>query len=179
MNFFLLSQGIGLIALWIQIVGFIEKRDKKFFLFLSLSSFFWAIHYFMMWLLSWSIVNVIDVIKNFFWYKQIKWKWLFWLLLFLYLFIGVSLFDGTFVGTLPIIASLLSIYAIFYSKWENLRLYYTLIMSIWLLYNILVFSIPWTVTNMLLLWELVYTYYCIHAQKKKYKQKVQNILTKQ
>lgn len=178
MNFLFLWQAIGLIALSIQIVWCTEKRDKKFFLFLSTSSFFWAIHYFMLWLISWSIVNFIDVGKNLLWYKKYKNTFIFLVLLLLYSSLWMYLFDWTILWTLPIIASLLSIYAIFYSGWENLRLYYAVIMSIWLFYNILGFSIPWIVTNVLLLSELMYTYYKIHNQRRKYKQKVQNILTK-
>lgn len=177
MDGYFVWQIIGLIALALQIFWFLEKNDKRFFVYLSTSSFFWGIHYLMIGLISWWIVNLIDVIKNIFWYKRIKSNILFWLLCIVYTVLWIYFFDGTFLWLLPSLASVLSIYAIFFSKWENLRIYYGIITFIWLIYSIFGFSIAGSVTSILLLWELLYTYLKIHKQKKIYKQKINSILS--
>ena len=176
MDLLFIWQIIGLIALSLQIISFIEKKDKSFFLFLSISSVFWAVHYFLLGLISWWWVNVLDVIKNYVGYKWWKSQIIFYGFWILYLFIGIYLFDGSIYWIIPILASLLSIYAIFFSRWENLRVYYGIIMFLWLVYNILWFSIAGIITDILLIWELLYVYYKIVAEKKRFKKKIVSIL---
>lgn len=173
-----IGQWIWIIALFFQILSFLSQKDKKFFLHLSISSFFWWIHYFLLWLYSWAFVNVVDIGKNALWYKGVKGKFVFWGFFFLYLLLWFLTFDWKVFSLIPIIASLLSIYAIFFLKNENLRAVYVVIMILWLLYNFFWFSIPWLITDFLLLLELLYTYFKIRTTRKKYQKKVSSILSK-
>ena len=143
-------QTIGLLALWINIIGFLTKNDKKFLIFMMISSLFWWIHFQMLWLLAASYTNFFDILKNFLALKYKKNKIIPTILIFIYLIIWIYTYTHNLISLIPIINSIASVTLIFYCQWIVLRIWFLCILWLWVSYNLVWHSIGWFASDIIL-----------------------------
>lgn len=165
-----IAQSIGFVAVAVNIVAFATSKDKKFLVFMAISSLIWGIHFCLMGLLSAAGVSLFDVIKNII---ALKYKRNLKLMLFFlgaYLLIWILTFDSNnLVSLIPIVNSLLSIYFIFYLKEVRLKLGFLLILFFRFSYNYLGHSLWGMMSDTILFFSWIYWIYRILQKKKKLK----------
>lgn len=130
------AQIIGFIAVIVNMIAFLTAKDKKFLIFMAISSWIWGIHFWLMGLFSAMGTSFFDIIKNLvaLKYKRNK-KIMIWFLI-AYLVIWICTFDSvSYFSIIPIINALLSIYFIFYFKRAKLKIWFLFILLLWFIYN--------------------------------------------
>lgn len=140
---------IWILALWINILSYLEKNDKKMFILLALASLFYAFHFYGIGLLTASLVNFFDIGKNIIVTKYKRNMSLFIFLAISYAIIGVMTSNGEILSYLLVFASILTMYAAFFFHWIALRVVYLLATFVYLLYSIDGKSLSWTLTALL------------------------------
>lgn len=162
-----IAQSIGFIALFINIIAFATSKDKRFLIFMALSSFFWWIHFFYMWLSSAAYINLFDVGKNLIAIKYKKNTKFIIFFVISYLLIWIFTFEvGNMYSIIPIINSLLSIYFIFYLKWMKLKIWFLFILVLWFIYNIIWHSIWGMISDIVLFISSLFWMYKILKENK-------------
>jgi len=144
-----LAQIVWIFALMINIFSILFLKNNKFIYWIANVSFIWWLHYFLMWLMSWAIVNFIDIIKN---YVSVKFKKnykIMVLFVILYLIIWIITYDNIY-STLPVIASFIWIYSFFLLEWVKLKIWYLLVVIFLLIYWYIWKSIWWVTTDSIL-----------------------------
>ncbi len=162
------AQTIGFLAVGVNVIAFITTKDKKFLLFMALSSAIWGLHFYLMGLFTASGVNFFDVIKNLI---ALKYKRnLFWMSIFLLIYatIGFFTFDpSNLFSLLPILNAFLSLFFVFYLKGVWLKVGFLLILVLWFVYNIMGQSLGGMMSDILLFISGVYGLIRIFLQEKK------------
>lgn len=59
-----IGQSIGIFALLVNTVAFATSKDKKFLIFMAISSGIWGIHFQMLGLLAGAGISFLDIFKN-------------------------------------------------------------------------------------------------------------------
>lgn len=113
-------------------------------------SLFWAIQFLLLWALSGAFISL-------FWFVRIlisKYRGnsqrAFWLMLFVITLISIYTYDW-YISLLPIISTYISTYALFYLKDVNFRIALILPTIMWLIYNYNVWSLWWTLREIIIL----------------------------
>ncbi len=150
-----IAQTVGLFALIINIFAVIFFKNKKFIYGIILTSFFWWIHFLLMWLYSGAIINFIDIVKNYASVKYKKNKKIMWIFMFLYLIIWFFLYTD-FKSLLPVLASFIWIYSFFLLKWVKLKIWYFFVVVCWFIYWFLWQSIGWATADWILMISSIY-----------------------
>lgn len=133
---------IGYFATVFSILGFLSKSDSKSLIYMSLFNLFLWSHYLLLWLYSGAFSLYFDIVKNMF---SLKYKNnILTLSIFSLITLAIWYFtyDGTYSSFLPIIAPLIWTLWIFTLSWVHLRYIFLTCNLIWLIYNILVWSLP-------------------------------------
>lgn len=149
-----LSQTFWLIAYAITFFSFIFLKDKKLIFWNLVNSFFWWLHYQLLWQAIAAFINYFDVLKNLFALKFEKKKQFFYFFFFSYLIIWLITFDEIY-SIFPFLAVLFSSYLVFFVRWIKLKLWFLLVLLLWLIYNISVFSIGWIFSDTTLILALI------------------------
>ncbi len=162
----LLWQIIWYIALFVGVLTFIEKNDKKCLHLNVAVCFLWATHYFLLWLPAASYILVSDGVKSI---LAVKYKGNIALLLLLLVWnvcIWRYTFDGTLSSLLPVTTSTIWTIWVFLSAWLMMRFVFLLVVSIWLTYNCISFSLPAIVSNLITLWAVIVWLFRVYRGKK-------------
>lgn len=141
-----LAQSFWLVAYLVTLFTFIFLKDKKFIMWNLVNSVFWWIHYQLLGLLVASFINYFDVLKNAFALKYEKKKWFFYIFIASYLIIGITTYKDLY-SIFPIFAVLFSTYLVFYVRWVKLKMWFLVVLSCWLIYNLHAFSIWWILSD--------------------------------
>lgn len=162
------AQTIGFLAVGVNVIAFITTKDKKFLLFMALSSAIWGLHFYLMGLFTASGVNFFDVIKNLI---ALKYKRnLFWMSIFLLIYatIGFFTFDpSNLFSLIPILNAFLSLFFVFYLKGVWLKVGFLLILVLWFVYNFMGQSLGGMMSDILLFISGLYGLIRIFLQEKK------------
>jgi len=145
-----IAQIVGIFALIINIFATIYLKNRKFLYWIILVSIIWWIHFSLMWLYSWAIINFIDIIKNYASIRFKKNKKIMYLFLVLYLIIWVFLYTDIY-SLLPVIASFIWIYSFFLLKWIKLKIWYFFVVVCWFIYWYVWNSIWWATADWFLM----------------------------
>ncbi|PZM87496.1 MAG: hypothetical protein DLD55_01075 [candidate division SR1 bacterium] len=162
------AQTIGFLAVGVNIIAFVTAKDKKFLLFMAISSAIWGLHFYLMGLGTAAGVNFFDVIKNFI---ALKYKRnLLWISIFLVIYgvIGYFTFDpSNLFSLIPILNAFLSLLFVFYLKGVWLKSGFLLILVLWFVYNFMGQSLGGMTSDVLLFLSGGYGLIRILLQEKK------------
>lgn len=161
-------QAIGFIALFFVFLWFKETNDRKLIIYLSIWSFFWGIHFWLLGLIAAAGINFFDIFKNLLGLKYEKNKSLMFFFIWSYLVIWIISFYFTqnYISFLPSITSIISTIWVFLFRWIWLRINLLFVLCIWFIYNTAWGSIAWITSDIVLLWA---TFYGIYKIKKSVK----------
>lgn len=163
-----MAQAIGFLAAFINIFAFATAKDKKFLIFMAVSSFVWGVHFYLMGLFSAAFISFFDIFKNIVALKHKNNHYLSGFFLIAYIIIGIFTFEeGNYFSILPIINSLLSIIFIFYFSGARLKIGFLFILTIWFIYNFFGHSLGGILSDIALFIAGLYGLYRILQKKKK------------
>lgn len=167
MNIEILWQIIGFIALFFVFLGFKEKNDTKLILFLTVWSFFWGIHFSMLWLIAAAGINFFDICKNLLWLKFEKNIYLmsFFILSYIIIWYISFLYTQNYFSFLPTLASVISTVWVFIFRGVHLRYCLLVVLWVWFMYNSLWWSIPWITSDIILIWATLYGIYKLKTNR--------------
>ncbi len=163
-----LWQMIGIIAFLLSVINFAYWKDKSFIVWMMIASFFWWIHFLLIWALSAWYVQLFDVVKNAFWLKFEKNNYLASLFIISYLIIW-ALNYSSFISIIPIFCAVLWVILTFYIRWIWLNIWYLFVISLWFIYNFYAWSIWWLSSDIVLFFAWIYWIYKIFHSNKKWK----------
>jgi len=158
-------EAIWVFALIFIILSFLETNDKKMFLLLAIGSFFYSIHFWWLGLITASIINFFDVIKNLSVTKYKRNKYLFLVFTVIYTIIWVKTWNWEIMSYLFAFASIISLYAAFFLRWISLRIVYLASISIQLIYTIIWNSLSWSIINLLFLLSITSSIYLLYKRR--------------
>lgn len=139
-------QFIGLIWFIVSVYNFMFCKNKKFIIFTMIASFFWWIHFFLLGLLSAAFINLIDVFKNALALKYEKNKYM--TLWFIIIYMIISYFTFTWlISLIPLATAILSTILVFYVRWVYLNIGFLFVIALWMIYNIIGWSVGWFLTD--------------------------------
>lgn len=176
-NLFLLNpiwQFLWLIAFFISIYNFLYCKNKKFIFFTMIASFLWWFHFLALWLLSAAYINIVDVLKNALALKYEKNKYL--TLWFIFIYFVISYFTYTsLISLIPLATAILSTILVFYVRWVYLNIWFLFVIFLWMIYNIIWWSIWWfmTDTTLMITW-IIWIYKIIKSENKKEIEDIEN-----
>ena len=162
-----LGQTLGLIAFWISVYNFLYCRDKRFIFFTLIASCVWGVHFFILWLLSAAYINFVDVLKNALALRYEKNTYI--TLGFIGVYIVISYFTYTgIISLIPLFTAILSTILVFYVRWVYLNAWFLVVIALWLVYNIVWWSIGGVMTDLTLMvsW-IIWIYKIILSEKQK------------
>jgi len=135
-----IAQSIGFIAFFISVYIFLFCKDKKFILFTWISSLVWGVHFFLIWLFSASLINFVDVFKNFFALKFKNNKYFAWFFIIFYLIVWYFSYESP-ISIIPVFNALLSTLLVFFVRGIWLNIWFIFIVILWVTYNFIWHSI--------------------------------------
>jgi len=160
------AQTIWLIAFFFQLFAFLNKSDNKRLILQLIWFLIWVWHYALMWLIGPALIYLTLTIRNL---VSIKIKPN---LKITYIFIILHLLNWYFTyeniySLLPIIWWFISLISVLHFRWlvmRNLSVFWALL---WLVYNIVEWSIWWVITIVILTSANIITIIRIIRDKKK------------
>ncbi len=150
-----LWQSIWFLAFVFGVFAFLHKNDKKLYLYIMLSQFFWIIHFCMIALYVWAFVNVISFFRTYIALKYKKNIKVIFLFILFYIIIGLLNYEG-FISLFPIFAGIFWTLAFLYFSWIKWRLLLLFCSFLWLIYNFIWGSLGWIITElfMIVAWNI-------------------------
>ncbi len=168
----------GFLGMIIVLIAYLQKDDFTVKKLMILSSFFWGIHFYILWVyagLAAIIIWFIRILLSFKYKKNIK-AFLFVVLLAC----GTSYFTFTGFGSLlPVFASISGAYGYFFLEWVKLRLMMLFNSTLWLFFNFYIGSVSGIINEVLVQVILLATVYrMVHPEggMHYYSRKVADIL---
>ena len=174
----ILAQICWFFALTITLIAFLQKEDTYVKKMMIVSVFFWGIHYFLLWIITWVMVIIIWYVRLILSVKYNKNIKAFLFIVALTLVSTFFTYEGI-MSLLPIIASLSSAYAFFYLEKIQLRLTFIWGSFLWLVYNIYIWTLAGIINEIMVLSVLSFTVYRMaHPEwgMRYYSQKIADIL---
>lgn len=150
MNFKLIGEIIGIIAIIENFFIFISNRRKNILLLKGVSDAIWAVNGFMVGAYTGGVLNVVMVMREFVFYNRIERKWAqykFWKYVFILLCFASPVLEiiktGTFdiVPFFPACGSVLAVYGFYSEKASSIRSLNFFATVPWLVYNIFTHNI--------------------------------------
>jgi len=145
-----LAQFIWILALIINIYVTIYLKNNKFIYWIIITSIAWGIHFLLMSLFSWALINFIDIIKN---YASIRFKNnknMMYFFIFIYFIVWIFFYKDIY-SLLPVLASFIWIYSFFLLEWIKLKIWYFFVVVCWFLYWYIWKSIGWATADWFLM----------------------------
>ncbi len=160
-----IGQIIWFIALVINVYSVIFLKNNKLIYWISLVSFIWSIHFFLMWLMVGAFINFMDIFKNYLAVKFKKNKNIMFLFIILYIIIWILTYQNIY-SILPIIASILWIYSFFFLENIKMKIWYFFVIIFWSTYSFIGHSIWWVIADFILAFSsLIWIYKDIRSYK--------------
>lgn len=150
-----IAQTAWFIWYWVSVYAFWFCKNNNFIKAMAVLSFFWALHFYMIWAISAFFVNFVDVFKAWFALKYWKNKKVALFFLFLYI-IWWYLFYENLISLIPILTAIFWLYLTFFVRGLYLNLWYLLIVCFWFFYNIYHGSIWWVASDVTLFFTWIY-----------------------
>lgn len=145
-----------IIAMFLSILWYTQKDDKKVIKVFMVSNVAWIIHFYFMWTFSAMIACVIAIARLLLSLKYKRNKKFFFGILAAILVSWVATYENH-LSALPIIASMVSAYGFFFFERIKLRLFMLISSTCWLIFSFWEFSIWWMVSDSVVLIVLIYT----------------------
>lgn len=131
-----IGQSIGIFALLVNTVAFATSKDKKFLIFMAISSGIWGIHFQMLGLLAGAGISFLDIFKNLLALQYPKNPYIFLTLFAIYTVIWYLNFEeGNWISILPSINAILALIFVFYLQRKQLKVWFLFILSLRFIYN--------------------------------------------
>lgn len=146
-NFY--GQLIWLFAFFISIYNFLFCKNKKFIVITAIASLVWGIHFYSIWLIAASLINIVDVFKNILALKYEKSKKIASIFIIFYIIVWFISFEN-YISLIPTLTAVISTYLVFYVRWVWLNIWFMWIIMLWAVYNFLWNSIWWLATDITL-----------------------------
>lgn len=156
---------VWMIALFFNIISYLERNDKMMFIMLAVCSFFYWIHFLWLWLLTASFINFFDVFKNLVVIKYKKNIKLFSLFTVVYVIIWFETGNWEILSYLLTFGSILSLFAAFYFRWISLRIVYLIVTFIYFFYSFAWNSISWMLTSLVFIITLSSSIYVLYRRR--------------
>lgn len=170
----ILAQTIWIIAFFISSYNFLFCKDRRFIIFTAIASFFWWIHFLLLWfaseeilffwLLSAWLVNFFDIFKNLISLKYEKnLKLVLWITA-IYIIIWIFTYNW-YISIIPTLTAIISTYLVFFVRWIYLNLGFLFIIVLWMIFNYISNSIWWLMTDIFLFFFWLFWIYKIWKGK--------------
>lgn len=146
-----INQSLGFIAFGLAIYNFLYCKDNKFIIITAIVSVIFGVHYGLLWLMSASIINWFDAIKNIIALKYNKNLYRVIGLTIIYIWIGIYTYEW-WLSLIPTFNAIFSTYLVFYVRGVRLNMWFMLIISLYMIYNYMGNSLGGFSTDLFLLW---------------------------
>lgn len=149
-SIYILWQTFWILAAALTIWAFIYDNKEKTINILLIGGIFWILQFLLLWAYSWAIVNCFWFLRTLFakyHYNDKK------LLIFLFFIIGIInyfSYKGP-ISLLPLLATSIATYALFYAEWIRFRVILIIPSILWLIYSYTVWSIGGTIREIIIL----------------------------
>ena len=154
----ILAQTIGIIAMIVAIFSFQQRTQKKIVLFQFVSSILFSTHFFMIGAVTGGILNAIGIVRAAIFAKRDTKAWAahpVWIYIFSVVFVGVYALNVTvllkepnlFIELLPVIGMVATTIAFRMKKAAHVRIFSLISSPLWLIYNIVNFSLGGLLTE--------------------------------
>lgn len=174
------AQITGFMAMIATMIAYFQKDDMTVKKLILISSLFWWAHFYLMGLYAWLAAVIIYVFRFALSLRYKRSKWAFMAIILTTLVAAYFTFDGLF-SIIPIITSMSWAYSYFFLEKIKLRLAMMFNSSLWLVYQISVWSISWILNESFVQIILLLTVYrMLHPEggTKYYANKIKDILWK-
>ena len=166
MHIFIFAQIIGLISWWLLVYSYYKKNINDILLIQVIGSIFEIIHYFLLGTFSGLVVVILELIRDYSYYKTDYDKYIFIISLPIYFFIGYFSYDHL-MDLLPVIASTIDSYALTNKK--SIAIIGSIINnSLWLIYDVYCMSIIGVIAEIIF---IISNFYVMWHDNKKIKVK--------
>ncbi|USN95109.1 MAG: YgjV family protein [Candidatus Nomurabacteria bacterium] len=152
----LLIQGLGFFGLLFQLFSFQANDRSKILFRQGIGAIFFAVHFFLIGAFSGATISAVIAARNAVFYEKTKESWAnhkIWMFFFMILLVALTLFfawEGWF-SLLPLCGTVVGTYARWNDKSNLIREFSLGGVTLWLIYSIIVGSIPAIINNALLL----------------------------
>jgi hypothetical protein len=140
----LFAQIMGFVALLFLIISYQSNKRDKIILFRSFHNFSYGIHYYLMGSPTAGLVQIIAVVRNFFFKHRSKNKYLdhyFSLLIWIVIFVVIAIFSWKgLISLLAVIGIILGTLGIWVKNTQLIRILSLMSILIWLVHNTIIFS---------------------------------------
>jgi len=160
-----IGQIIWLIAFILWIIAFLHKKDRHLYIWIMIAQSLWVTHFFLIWLYVGAFVNLVWILRSFVALRYKHIKKLIFLFIFIYVLIGILNYNSI-VDIFPIIAGILGTLAFLYFSWLDWRLILLVCSILWLIYNIVWWSIWWILTEIFMILAWLITIFRLSKNKK-------------
>ena len=165
LNAFWISQGLILVAITTDIISWQNKKRERVLFWLVISSFLIACHFLLLEQFLAAGMVFISMLRCLVGIFSTDKRWMY---VFMALVIGSGfILYSQLIDLISFLASLISCYAIFQVKDWNLRIWSMLATSMWIVFNILVFSPAAALMDTIFLLSNITGFYRFYIRKNK------------
>lgn len=169
---YLLAQIFGILGLIVIVISLFQKQKSKMLSFVMLNGIFFGIQYLLLGAYSGMISNFFGIARTYCFMKRENNKnydKLQVLAFFLigYIIIGFVTFDGSLIGIFPVIAEIIYVIAMWQKSTKRIRIGTLIMVSLWLVYDIIVMAYPSVITDLIVLSSTLIAIYVNDIKKTK------------
>ena len=158
MHIFIFAQIIGLISWGLLVYSYYKKNIDDILLIQVIGGIFEIIHYFLLGAFSGLVVVILELIRDYSYYKTDYDKYIFIISLPVYFFIGYFSYNHL-IDLLPVIASTIDGYALTNKK--SIAIIGSIINnSLWFIYDVYCMSIVGVIAELLFIISNIYIIWC-------------------
>ena len=158
MHIFIFAQIIGLISWGLLVYSYYKKNIDDILLIQVIGGIFEIIHYFLLGAFSGLVVVILELIRDYSYYKTDYDKYIFIISLPVYFFIGYFSYNHL-IDLLPVIASTIDGYALTNKK--SIAIIGSIINnSLWFIYDVYCMSIVGVIAELLFIISNIYILFC-------------------
>lgn len=161
-----IGQIIGFIAFILWVIALLNKNDNKTKSIQWASLFLWVAHYYIFWLYTWLVSDLLWWFRNFLSMRYKKNKLVISILFVLYLTTWYVAYDNIY-SVFPIISWLIATSAYFYLEWIKLRLVMLTTSFLWIVYNYFWYSLWWMIADITFMCANITTITRLYIDKKR------------
>lgn len=138
----IVAQIIGIVGMTLNILSFQCKKNRNLFIMMGIGGVMWVLNYFLLGAIVGAAFNAINIARSFLAIKdKTRTKLVFVIVVCLYIVTVIFTYES-FVSILLLIAQIVGTYAMWFGDGKRIRTLQLCVVSpIWLLNNILVFTI--------------------------------------
>lgn len=165
---------------WAQVIGFIwlffsisvfqfNKRDVMLYL-LTIASFLFWIHFFLLWALTGAIMNFINILRGYIYLNNHKkwWNHKYWMYIFITIFIFTWFLTWkSWYSILPIIGMCTQAIAFWHQDTKKIRHIALISPPCWFIYNFIFLSYPWMMGEIVIFASTLLGIYRFEKKTKK------------